>query len=587
MFTVRRMNWAALAVLGLSLTTAFAGTASKQDFADLKKEVEDLRQRLAARNVPAPSGAIARADTLVENKYGPNAMVTTKDGKLTLGGLLQFWAYSIENDNKDYVADGQSTNELVDNDGYRVRRAELKFSLDITPEITAVVMIDPTGGDEANTFPGVPTNQTVVGKGFLAGGSSITMEQLTDYWRQWWLEVWWDYLEGEERDPDLGFGFVARKNMQAGSVLSNRLLQDAYINYHSSHIPHHDFTIGQFKPPMGEEGNRSSGQLDFVERAMINQFSNQRDLGIMVHGWWWDERFQYWIGAFDTAGTFHNTFASLQNRSDDNDAKDLAWKIMLRPLWRDEKWGSLEIGYSRQDGVHGESGTGYNVVLIVPPGGVPPWYWDIAAVPTVDGLSLQETHANRQYAWAWYRPGGPVRGWWLRGEWASMSDRSLPGLGATNFYGVQMSPAPYRREGWYMATGYRLADSIWADDLKNGNWFQKALHDMEFAYRYETFGNLIVEDAVYVTEFELEQENGGYRYVLPKARRTDVFKTNVHTFGINYYWKGYNVRTQVNYMIVDESEGHAVSPGYSGGPNGKRIREVRNNVFIVSHQVMW
>jgi hypothetical protein len=478
-----------------------------------------------------------------------------------LGGLLQFWAYSIQNDNQDYSAHGQGTNEMSDNDGYRVRRAELKFSLDITSEITAVVMIDPTGGDEANTFPGIPTNQTVVGKGGLSGGSSITLEDLNDFFQ--------NVLYGEADYP----GFVARKNMQAGSVLSNRVLQDAYINYHSSHIPHHDFTIGQFKPPMGEEGNRSSGQLDFVERAMINQFSNQRDLGIMVHGWWWDERFQYWIGAFDTAGTFHNTFASLQNRSDDNDAKDLAWKILLRPLWRDEDWGSLELGYSRQDGVHGESGEGYrvSVVPIFP-----------TVVPRVDGLSLAETHANRQYAWAWYRPGGPVRGWWIRGEWASMTDRPLPGGGANTLL-IQLAPSAYRREGWYVATGYRLSDSIWADDLKNGNWFEKALHDMEFAYRYETFGNLLVEDAVYVRWDETEIPD----FLVGTARRTDVFKTNVHTFGINYYWKGYNVRTQVNYMIVDESEGHAVSPGYSAGPNGKRIREVRNNVFIVSHQVMW
>jgi hypothetical protein len=577
------LRWGSLACLlavGLTLGSAMAGTASKQDFADLKKEVEELRQRLAVRNVPAPSGAIARADTLVENKYGPNAMVTTKDGKLTLGGLLQFWAYSIQNDNKDYVAHGQGSNESADNDGYRVRRAELKFSLDITPEITAVVMIDPTGGDEANTFPGMPTNQTVVGKGYLGGGSSITLDQVTAYWDNWLREILEEYyLIDLGADPDMGPGFVVRKNMQQGLVLSNRLLQDAYINYHSSHIPHHDFTIGQFKPPMGEEGNRSSGQLDFVERAMINQFSNQRDLGIMVHGWWWDERFQYWIGAFDTAGTFHNTFASLQNRSDDNDAKDLAWKILLRPVWRDEKWGSLEIGYSRQDGVHGESGSGYNVLLI--PDLEDPLGWSISGVSTVDGLSLQETHANRQYAWAWYRPGGPVRGWWLRGEWASMTDRALPGLGATRY--IQLSPAPYRREGWYVATGYRLADSIWADDLKNGNWFQKALHDMEFAYRYETFGNLLVEDAVYTTFTPAPPPAAS----LIHARRTDVFKTNVHTVGINYYWKGYNVRTQVNYMIVDESEGHYVSPGYADTPDGKRIREVRNNVFIVSHQVMW
>jgi hypothetical protein len=184
----------------------------------------------------------------------------------------------------------------------------------------------------------------------------------------------------------------------------------------------------------------------------------------------------------------------------------------------------------------------------------------------VDGLSLEDVHANRQYAWAWYRPGGPVRGWWLRGEWARMLDRPLPGMAVTA--SLQLEPAPYSRSGWYFGTGYKLSDSIWSEKLKNGcNWLIKALNDVEFAYRYETFQNLLVEDAV-------------------NHAKTDAFSTSVHTFGLNYYWKGYNVRSQVNYMIVDESEGHA-APGYGAGVNGGRIRAVRNNVFIVSHQVQW
>src|SRR6185436_6507849 len=145
-------------------------------------------------------------------------------------------------------------------------------------------------------------------------------------------------------------------------------------------------------------------------------------------------------------------FANEQNRSDDNDAKDIAFKLLLRPLWKHEKWGSLELGYSRQDGVHGESGHGFRLAAGV--------------VPSTDGLSLQETAANRQYAWAWYRPGGPVKGWWLRGEWAAIRERSQPGMGA--FISVQLEPAVYSRSGWYFSTGYKLADSIWGECLANG-----------------------------------------------------------------------------------------------------------------------
>src|SRR6185295_13170280 len=67
-----------------------------------------------------------------------------------------------------------------------------------------------------------------------------------------------------------------------------RLLQDAYINYHGA-IPHHDIQIGQFKPWVGEEGIRSSGELDFVERSMVGFQADNRDLGISIHGSFWND----------------------------------------------------------------------------------------------------------------------------------------------------------------------------------------------------------------------------------------------------------------------------------------------------------
>lgn len=542
---------------GLSIFTVLCGLAgtvpaaevNRQDFSDLQKVVEELRTKLAAKNAaPQPTGSIGRTDALIDNKYGPNANVVSKDGKLTVSGLFQIWTYTIQNDNLNYIADGTRTNELNDNDGYRIRRAELKFGLDITDDITAVISIDPTGGDEGNTFPGLPSNQGLLG--LVPGGADSTLDDI-------------NRGDREDNEGNYSESSSTRERMNQGYVRANRVLQDAYLNFHPTWIPHHDFTIGQFKAPAGEETYRNSGQLDFVERAMINQFGNQRDLGIMVHGWWWNERFQYWIGGFNSAGSFQNTFASLQNRSDDNDAKDLAWRLMLRPLWNHETFGSLEVGFARQDGVHGESGKGY-----LNDGG--------SVIPSVDGLSLQETHANRQYAWAWYRPGGPVRGWWLRGEWGSITDRPLPGLDATNLQ--QLRPRMFNREGWYFGTGYRLSKSIWSDRLQNSsNFLVKMLNGAEFTYRYETFGNLLVEDAVYNVDVG----------AVDSSVRTDIFKSTVHTFGLNYYWKGYNVRTQLNYMLVDESEGHAVDPLYSGGPGGKRIRDVRNNVFVISQQIQW
>lgn len=584
-------------------TRVFAGSAD--DYSSLKKEVEDLRKKLSTNGGSAPKtvGPIGRADAVVANKYGPNATVTTKTGKLTIGGLLQVWSYHIQNDNRGVYSllnkrfndaltapgnpfgmpffgpfapatvNGWNSNELNDNDGFRIRRAEIKLSMEISDDVTGVVVIDPTGGDEANTFPGLPTNQGVVSRSAIGGPGQI---DLAETQQAIFLALYSNILPADG-------GSLQRRRMQSGFMLPNRVLQDAYINYHPAWIPHHDFTLGQFKPPMSEEGNRNSGQLDFVERSMIGQFSNQRDLGVMVHGSWWNDRFQYWIGAFDTAGSFQNTFASFQNRSDDNDDKDLAWRVLLRPIWNMKNWGSLEIGYSRQDGIHGESGNGISLINS----------GTNSARFSTDGLSLLHTRASRQYAWLWYRPSGPVRGWWLRGEWGAMGDRPLPGL--WNVGAPQIRPNPFDRSGWQFSTGYKLSDSVWADSLKNhSNWLIKMAHDVEFCYRYEVFGN-IVSDAQ-AGDFTVDASlNGQALYFLPKD--TQVFKTQVHTAGINYYWKGYNTRTQINYMWVDEPQGHFAvtrTPNPNGqligpipGVAGRRFREVKNNVFVISQQIMW
>ena len=49
------------------------------------------------------------------------------------------------------------SNSLVDNDSVRVRRAELRFNLDLTENITAFISLD--FAREATSFPSFPTNQ--------------------------------------------------------------------------------------------------------------------------------------------------------------------------------------------------------------------------------------------------------------------------------------------------------------------------------------------------------------------------------------------------------------------------------------------
>jgi len=112
------------------------------------------------------------------------------------------------------------------------------------------------------------------------------------------------------------------------------ILQDAFFTL--GYIPHHTIDIGQYKTGIGEEGTRSSAKLDTIERAFISRtFSDQRDIGIRLSGKWpWVD---YNVGVFNGSG---------QNQSDPNDQKDIAGRMVFRPLNNVEAFKGLEIGVS-------------------------------------------------------------------------------------------------------------------------------------------------------------------------------------------------------------------------------------------------
>jgi len=508
------------------VSPARAGTAdaTQVEIEQLKQDLEILRRKLHDQGAQVARSPV---DKMMDSKYGPDAQVTTRNGKLTIGGLLQVWYYSIENDSRGIfdLADGtvRDSNQASDNDSFRIRRAELSFTMEVHENITAHVMIDPAR--EAISFPD------------LNGG----------YKRR-------NQISPEFRDANDAPGSVSTiSNVQFGAGGVPNLLQDAFINYHGV-VPHHDFTVGQYLPLFGEEGPRSSAQLDFVERSFIGNRANGRDLGATIHGSWWGDdcdggngRFQYWLSAFNSAGNYHGTAGQAQNRGDDNDAKDFLGTILVRPVWDDcGPWGHLELGYSGGFGKHGEAGNA-----------------DPFENP-VNGLNRQKTWAIRHAAWIWYRPGGPVKGLWFRGEYQSIKDRNAPGTvlalgngGATGVDAddgfVQTNPNPFTAHGWYAATGYKFSESRWAEC-----GMPSFLQNMEIAFRYQAFDNVEVAD-------------------LDNPAQTDNFKTQVWTAGLNYYIKGHNAKIQLNYNRIDDPNVDTT--------DARNFHSVHNDNFVVNFQV--
>jgi hypothetical protein len=168
-------------------------------------------------------------------------------------------------------------------DTFRIRRAELYVSGDLTSFAKFQVMIDPSKSLALNS------NSTMVDGTAALTGASVN---------------------------------------QAG-----RILQDAYIRVKVA--PHVDIQVGQFKVPLNMEGLASSYALALVERSLITTdgsrggaFGDKRDIGAMASGTF-SSGFEYRVGVFDGLG-------SNQNDVDKDDHKAvagrLAWQTPVKGL---------------------------------------------------------------------------------------------------------------------------------------------------------------------------------------------------------------------------------------------------------------
>lgn len=236
-----------------------------------RRQVESLQQKLAQpaeANEPVAATAIKepvveKSATTAEHLPSQPARRVDAGSPIKFNGLLQAW-----------FASGNSSFR----DTFRVRRAELKFTGEVTPRLKWTIMIDPSKALGLNN-----TYSTI-------NGARVLNDTSVNH--------------------------------------ATRILQDAFITFDYSKRVH--VNVGQFKVPLSLEGLQSSAKLDTVERALFisdrtrgGNYGDVRDLGVMVYGSL-GSRVDYQVGFFNGGG-------ENQNDVDKNDQKAVGGRFVARP----------------------------------------------------------------------------------------------------------------------------------------------------------------------------------------------------------------------------------------------------------------
>lgn len=232
-----------------------------------QKQINELlknkEQKETTANQPAkPADTTTVAKTIDKPAPKPVTPVESGFGKIKFNGLLQGF----------YVAGTDLKNT------FRFRRAELKFSGQINPNVKWTVMIDPSKALGINT-----TSTTINGTPVV---TTVSVNQ------------------------------------------ASRIFQDAFITL--NYLKNVTIDVGQYKIPLSQEGLQSSAALDTVERALFmsdrlrgGAFGDIRDFGVQFSGPI-GKNFDYRVGIFN--GTGEN-----QNILDTNQEKALIGRFVVRP----------------------------------------------------------------------------------------------------------------------------------------------------------------------------------------------------------------------------------------------------------------
>ena len=547
-------------VLAAALVPAWSGESPDlaKELADMKAEMERLRQMIT-------TGA---GQTKPLERFAPNSPAKTKMGELTISGLLHGWLYHIGDDKYGFFGNYNATapgNEYTATaghgdivrsrsmDGFRIRRFDLVFSLDLNQYFGAKLGLDLAR--ETSDVPALPTNLTTRIAAVNVGTGAATLP-----------------LRGT--DPYL----TGSRN---GST-SNRIFEDAFVILRAPAIHLGENSqlkiagqFGQMRPKMGFSGPLSSGLQDFVERPIIGQLVD-RDIGAQVkiaynqsaqnpkgekQDW---ELAALWLGAFNGGGYISAPTAAGQNRADENEDLDMLAAFNLQPLHPAWDAGTLDLGASFMIGHHGSPLRESSQAGINPSTGLS------------EAVSFGGTTAWRFQPYLTYEMGGPVKGLWVKGEGALFHERpnnvatfnyAIAGqrFGKQPYSGVMATPETTMVMGAAASLGFRLGDGAISG-------LPDALKPLELCVRYEYFENLLAAKPVPTV---LVAPGTNYGNLDNSNKQVETFGSHILTFGLNYRFLKDNAKLQLNYNLVRE-------PTLD---KNRLCREVDNDSAVLSLQI--
>lgn len=160
---------------------------------------------------------------------------------------------------------------------------------------------------------------------------------------------------------------------------------------------------GQFKEPFSREALASSKYIDFVDgSAAVSGLAPAEDIGLLIYGAGPGSRLEYGVGAFDGRG---------KNLTDNNDAKEVAARLMVQPIT------GLYIGGSASSGRVDEarSGDAYRA--------------SGRSAFAVWGAGVAQAGRRTRLGADLELFGGPAS---LKAEWIALRDRGVARSGATS-----------------------------------------------------------------------------------------------------------------------------------------------------------